>query len=184
MFWLCMSSMSRNVLFVTGKCRSQQWSTRWFISGTICFHWHSSAHKRYFYAPHTICSKVAVSVRPIPCNFCIILFSVRQCAGASGSWNSRVTETETLDFILPALWSPHNPDLTHEPPYSMVHDAIKAVPTSNQRRWRVTSCLSALCLHGTNLINERLTWQSGSGELDFTLALSQKAATLNTACPN
>jgi len=44
-------------------------------------------------------------------------------------------------------------------------------------------CVSALCLHGMNLTSEWLTRQSCSGELVFTLASKQKAATLNTACP-
>jgi len=44
-------------------------------------------------------------------------------------------------------------------------------------------CVSALCLYGTNLTSEWLTWQSSSGELVFTLPSKRKAATLNTACP-
>jgi len=44
-------------------------------------------------------------------------------------------------------------------------------------------CVSALCLHGTNLTSEWLTRQSNSGELVFTLPSKRKAATLNTACP-
>jgi len=50
-------------------------------------------------------------------------------------------------------------------------------------------CVSALCLHGTNLTSEWLTseWltrQSSSVELVFTLALRRKADILNTACRN
>jgi len=42
-------------------------------------------------------------------------------------------------------------------------------------------CVSASCLHGTNLTSEWLTRQWSSGELVFTLASKRKASTLNTA---
>jgi len=41
-------------------------------------------------------------------------------------------------------------------------------------------CVSASCLHGTNLTSEWLTRQLSSGELVFTLASRRNAATMNT----
>jgi len=93
--------------------------------------------------PHKICSKMTVGVWLLPCNYTASAW--RQCAGASGSWDSRVTESQDIKLHSASTLVIKKSGLESTGLHSVVGDASKGLPTSNQRRW----CGACVCIGRT-----------------------------------
>jgi len=88
----------------------------------------------------------------------------------SSNWNPK---RQTL-LRPPTLWPQNSPDFS--PVDYIVWSVLQEnVWVTSIKSSTLASCVSALCLHGTNFTSEWSTQQSSSGELVFAIASRQKA---------